>query len=230
MRSEQRRPARHGALWLRIDGPRGPFFLDSYGYGREPNEEREPAAGGIDAADDPEWRHYELELPLPGDVEEIAFGVSVRGAGTVWFDALELTAVATDSAPPAPWPRHATSKRRSTSCGEHSLRRAEVDWPVLREQALEYARGATTPAEAHLAVRFAVRALGDRHSYLQSPAVTRELQTTAVANARTGAALSAPRARRFANVAHLLVPSFAGGTPAQQVEFAESLKNIIQQP
>ena len=112
---------------------------------------------------------------------------------------------------------------------EHSLRRAEVDWPVLREQALEYARGATTPAEAHLAVRFAVRALGDRHSYLQSPAVTRELQTTAVANARTGAALAAPRARRFANVAHLLVPSFAGGTPVQQVEFAESLKNIIQQ-
>ena len=35
-----------GALWLRIDGPRGPLFLDSYGYGREPNEERElrPAA------------------------------------------------------------------------------------------------------------------------------------------------------------------------------------------
>jgi len=217
-----------GALWLRIDGPRGPLFLDSYGYGREPNEERElgPTAS---AGDDPEWRHYELELPLPADIEEIAFGVSVRGAGTVWFDALELTAVATDSAPPATLAAARYVEAALALMREHSLRRAEVDWPVLRAQALEYARGATTPAEAHLAVRFAVRALGDRHSYLQSPTVTRALQTTAVANARTGAALSAPRARRFANVAHLHVPSFAGGTPVQQVAFAESLKNIIQQ-
>ncbi len=217
-----------GALWLRVDGPGGPLFLDSYGYGREPSEERGPQLAAA-AGNDPAWRHYELELPLPGDIDEIAFGVSVRGAGTVSFDALELTAVATDSAPPASLAAARYVEAALDLMREHSLRRAAVDWPVLRQQALEYARGATTAAEAHLAVRFAVRALGDRHSYLQSPAVTSELQTTAVANARTGAALAAPRARRFANVVHLHVPSFAGGTPVQQVEFAESLKNIIQQ-
>jgi carboxyl-terminal processing protease len=77
-------------------------------------------------------------------------------------------------------------------------------------------------------VRFAVRELGDRHSYLQSPAVTRTLQSAAVSNARTGAARTAPRGRRLGRLAQIQVPGFAGGTPVEQVEFAEELKNIIQ--
>ena len=174
VRSEQRRPARPARSGSASTGRAARYssIATATVVSRTRSESRgwRPPTGN-----DPEWRHYELELPLPGDVEEIAFGVSVRGAGTVWFDALELTAVATDSAPPATLAAARYVEAALALMREHSLRRAEVDWPVLREQALEYARGATTPAEAHLAVRFAVRALGDRHSYLQSPAVTREL-------------------------------------------------------
>jgi carboxyl-terminal processing protease len=112
---------------------------------------------------------------------------------------------------------------------EHALRRADVDWLSLRAEALEHARGAATAGEAHLAVRFAVRELGDRHSYLQSAAATRALATTAVSNARTGSPLAAPRGQRLADsVAYVNVPGFAGGTPLQQVEFAEQVKNTIQ--
>jgi hypothetical protein len=184
----------NGALWLRVDGPRGPLFLDSYGYGREPNAERAPSLAAS-ARNGSGWQRYELELPLPADVDEIAFGVSVRGEGTAWFDALELTVTSADSAPPAAAVAVRYVEAAIAVMREHSLRRAEIDWPSLREQTLDYARGAASAAQAHLAVRFAVRELGDRHSYLQSPAVTRELQTTAVANARTGAVVTAPRGR-----------------------------------
>jgi C-terminal processing protease CtpA/Prc len=55
------------------------------------------------------------------------------------------------------------------------------------------------------------------------------LATTAVANARTGSPLTAPEAQRLGeHLGYVSVPSFAGGTPAQQVEFAEKLKNEIQ--
>jgi carboxyl-terminal processing protease len=78
-------------------------------------------------------------------------------------------------------------------------------------------------------VRFAVRELGDRHSYLQSAAATRALATTAVSNARTGSPLTVPRGERLGDrVAYVNVPGFAGGTPLQQVEFAEQVKNTIQ--
>jgi carboxyl-terminal processing protease len=217
------------AIWLRVDGPRGPLFLDSGGYGREPSTAELPA-GPAKPADGPsEWRRYELELPLPLDAEEVAFGVSVRGQGSAWFDGLELSAVVTDA-----WPPPAPAAARYVDAAlalmrEHSLRRAEVDWPALRAQALEHARGATTAAEAHLAVRFAVRELGDRHSYLQSAAATRALATTAVSNARTGSPPTAPHGRRLGeNLAYLHVPGFAGGTPLQQVEFAETVKSAIQ--
>jgi len=218
------------SLWLRIDGANGPLYLDSDGVsGAAPDgagsaSTREPAAA---AGDD--WQRYELELPWPPDVEEVALGVAVRGIGTVWFDGLELHTVATDSLPdPAP----AAIRYLDAALAimrENALNRATIDWPSLRATALGYARGASTAADVHLAVRFAVRELKDRHSYLQSPRVSLALRDAPVANARTGVPLVAAEGRAIrAGIAYLSVPAFAGGTPAHQVEFAESLKNIIQ--
>jgi hypothetical protein len=217
-------PQAAAALWLRIDGPNGPLFVDSYGSGRELTDEAAPAA----TSGDSRWRRLELELPLPPDVDEVAFGVSLRGQGTAWYDALELTTIATDGRPA---PSAAAVRYLDAALAvmrEHSLRRAAIDWDAVRAGALGHARGAATAADTHLAVRYAVRELGDRHSYLQSPAVTRVLATAAVSNARTGAAPTAPRGRLLGNVAHIDIPGFAGGTPAEQVEFAEELKKIIQ--
>jgi hypothetical protein len=221
-------PGVSAALWLRIDGPRGPLFLDSAGDAREPAGE--PLAAPPDGSDgSAAWRRVEVELPFSPDVDEIAVGVSMRGQGSAWFDALELRAVVTDSWAPAAPAAVRYLDAALALMREHSLRRAEVDWASVRAQALEHARGAATPAEAQLALRFAVRELGDRHSYLQSAAATRALATTAVANARTGLPLTPPHARRLGEgLVYLNVPGFAGGTPAQQLEFAEGLTNAIQ--
>src|SRR6185436_9151208 len=88
------------ALWLRIDGERGPLFLDSGGYAREPSEPDAAASEGSDGGGT-QWRRLDVELPFPSDVDEVAFGAIVRGQGTAWFDALELRALAADERPPA---------------------------------------------------------------------------------------------------------------------------------
>jgi carboxyl-terminal processing protease len=216
------------AVWLRIDGPRGPLFLDSAGFAREPPAET--AAGQPpEAQGGSDWRRYEVELPLPADAEDVVFGVSARGEGSAWFDALDLRAVLTDEWPPAAPAAVRYVEAALALMREHSLRRAELDWSALRAEALAHARGAMTAADAHLAVRFAVRELGDRHSYLQSAAATRSLSLAAVSNARTGSPPTPPEGRRLTErLAYLRVPSFAGGTPVQQVDFAEVLKNVIQ--
>jgi len=216
------------SLWLRIDGPRGPLFLDSEGFGRERTAE-DARAAPVDAESDGRWHRHELELPLPADVDEIALGVSVRGAGSVWFDGLDLRAVAADGAPPASPAAVRYLDAALDLMRAHALRSRAVDWPVLRAQALEHARGAASPAETHSAVRFALRELGDRHSYLQSAGATRALARSAVGNARTGVPLAAPQSARLGErLGYLAVPSFAGGTPTQQVDFAETLKTMIQ--
>jgi hypothetical protein len=216
------------ALWLRVDGPRGPLYLDSGGDARVPAVE--PLGAAPVASDSgTEWRRFEVELPFPHDVDEIAVGVSMRGQGSAWFDSLELDTIVTDAWPPAAPEAVRYLDAALAVMREHSLRRASIDWTLLRAQALEHARGATTAAEAQLAVRFAVRELGDGHSYLQSAAATRALAATPVANARTGVPLTPPQARRLGeNLAYVSVPGFAGGTPEQQVEFAEKLSNAIQ--
>jgi carboxyl-terminal processing protease len=220
-------PGVSAALWLRVDGARGPLFLDSAGYGREPSVEA-ATAGTATPVGGSEWRRYDVELPLPGDADEVAIGVSARGQGSAWFDALELEAVVTDSLPPAMPAAARYLDAALLLMREHSLRRAEIDWPALRAQALEHARGAVTVTDAHLAVRFAVRELGDRHSYLQSAAATQALASTPVSNARTGSPPAAPSGRRVGAVGYLEVPGFAGGTPVQQVDFAETLKDTVK--
>lgn len=37
-----------------------------------------------------DWTRYEIELPVPEDAQNIAFGLLLTGTGTAWFDALSI--------------------------------------------------------------------------------------------------------------------------------------------
>lgn len=50
---------------------------------------------------------------------------------------------------------------------EHSLRKRHVDWEALRHETFERAAGAVQPVDTYEAIRFALRGLGDNHSFLQ---------------------------------------------------------------
>lgn len=57
---------------------------------------------------------------------------------------------------------------------EHnSINKKTLDWAVLRSETMSHAAGAQTTADTYEAIRFALRQLGDHHSFLQlsSPAL-----------------------------------------------------------
>jgi carboxyl-terminal processing protease len=235
------------ALWLRVSGGKGVLFVDSRGDGREPlgggaerpvprsapaGELAPPGTRGT-AVRSPaerapsEWIRREIELPLPDDAAEVVFGASLRGAGSAWFDDFAVHVVPVEG--PAP---SATAMRYVEAALDivqrHSLNPGAADWATLRRATLEHARGAVSTADTYPALRFALRELGDRHSYLLAPGPAAALLVAPVSNARTGRAAVEPIAQtRAGRFAYLSVPGFAGGTPSDQARFAADLQARI---
>src|SRR5690348_14278956 len=58
----------------------------------------------------------------------------------------------------------------------HSVRRASLDWAALRQEVLELAAGAQTPAETYPAIERALELLGDQHSFFRTPEQQRLLK------------------------------------------------------
>jgi hypothetical protein len=202
------------ALWLRVDGAGGFLAADSRGA---------PAALESDG-----WIVHTVQLAVPSDAREVVLGMLVRGRGAAWFDALELEWLdARALEPPSPVARRYVEAALDLM-QQHSIHRRTIDWPAFRAAALEQARGAVTAADAHLAVRFALFNLGDRHSYLQTQSAAAALSVTPVSNARTGRGSAPPRGERLGDVAYLALPGFAGGTPAAQVAFANEVQDLIE--
>ena len=229
--ARHRRP-RAGALWLRIDGPRRPVVprqlrlrpraeRGTERRGRRPRSATIRPGGATRSS-----------CRYPADVDEIAFGVSVRGAGTAWFDALELTRRAR---PIRRRPRAPAAVRYVEAAlalmREHSLRRAEVDWPAVRDAGARACARRRRPRPTRISpcgLPCASSAIGT--ATCKAPRVSQALRDDALSRMPARARHStAPQGRRLrTSLGYLHVPGFAGGTPAQQVEFAESLKNIIQ--
>jgi hypothetical protein len=217
------------SLWLRVAGARGVLYVDSQGEGQE-RDDALPASGAAVGASGRGWGRVTLELPLPDDTEEIAYGVALRGAGAAWFDELQVAVTDTARQPPPSAAARRYVESALALVQQHALATPAVGWEALRRATLEHARGAVAPGDAHLAIRYALRELGDRHSYLQSPRAAGTLRSAAVANARTGQAVVPPwGALLEGRVGYVGVPGFAGGAALQQVEFAENIKKIIQQ-
>jgi carboxyl-terminal processing protease len=113
---------------------------------------------------------------------------------------------------------------------KHSLRRERIDWTVLRDKTLARAAGADSTVDTWDAVRFALRELGDRHSFLQlSESLSRREQerkaqpSAGSASQRVAAPTSAPPLSPFSSrtepegqlfkngtctIAYVVVPAF----------------------
>ena len=59
-----------------------------------------------------------------------------------------------------------------------SLHRKAINWTLLRQQTFGAANGATTPADTYLAIRAALAALSDHHSFLLGPQDANQLSVT----------------------------------------------------
>ena len=202
-------------LWLRIDGARGRLYIDRM--------RAEGASGTTD------WTRYTFEAPVFPAASELELGVTASGAGTAWFDDVAIDGFDTAALPPPSPPAARYVERALDIIEEHSLMRPSIDWGRFRSGVLAQARGASSPADAHFALRYALGVLGDHHSYLNAPDRAMALELAPVSNARTGRAVVPPDGRRLAGgFAYVSVPGFAGGSHAHQVEFAEHLQGLIR--
>ena len=169
---------------------------------------------GTGASGTQEWTRYEIELPLPPDAVSVQFGGAFNGAGTAWFDGLELEVV-TDTA--ISEPVRAYLERALDLMQTHSMRRDSIDWPSFRARAWELARGTSTiPALYPMLERF-VRELGDGHSLFVRP--------------RSGAnrTFAAPTGKLVGDrIGYLLLPEFGTADSSLSTAYADTLQRAIR--
>lgn len=114
----------------------------------------------------------------------------------------------------------------------HSFYRKAIDWTTLRANAIaagEAAR-AQTPAATYPAIRAALTALGDHHSFFQPPV------TASVVSAGATTLIAHPADSLDGEIiglryGYLRVPTYApinGGTAAQGTAFADTLQALIR--
>jgi len=111
--------------------------------------------------------------------------------------------------------------------------RRRVDWPTVRATARTMAAGATTTAETYPAIRYALSALGDRHSFLVPPPVGTSASAVRAPLGMAGTLAATPPADSIdgeivgARYGYLRVPTF-GGNNDQAVLLADSLQFLVR--
>lgn len=200
---------------VRIDGPNGLLYVDR-------------RRASIADADDAGWASVEIETPVFAAASSVRLNLAIE-RGTAWIDAIAIDGASTASRPPASAAARRYVEYVLDLIDSHSIYRASLDWPRFRADVLEQARGAATAEDAHLAVRYALGALGDVHGYLRASDRAEALGRAPVSNARTARPPIPPDGRTLpGGIGYVTIPGFAGGTHMQQVEFAEGLQSLLR--
>jgi carboxyl-terminal processing protease len=141
-------------LWLRVDrqdGRRG--FFD--------NMQDRPVTS-------PEWTFHDIEGVVAPDATAIVFGLLLAGDGEAGIDTASLQDLGPADLAPGGAAKTYLDEALDRLEREH-INSAKVDWKVLRAEADLAAAGAVTPAQTYSAIRGAIAALGERHTFLAPP-------------------------------------------------------------
>jgi carboxyl-terminal processing protease len=116
-----------------------------------------------------EWTRRQVILDIDAQAQRIVFRARATSNGPIWVDSLEISELDAASAKPL---QRAANDYLEEALGiirANALYADTVDWAAAMARAKIFASGATTPAEAHEAVRQLLRALNDHHSLLSLP-------------------------------------------------------------
>ncbi|MEJ2212071.1 MAG: S41 family peptidase [Anaerolineae bacterium] len=106
---------------------------------------------------------------------------------------------------------------------QFSINRDQVDWDALRRKAQSWAYGAQTAADTYRAIQYALRDLGDGHSFLMTPEQVAQMQ-----DGTLNATVPEPSGRLLdGRIGYVSLPAFAGQGQAA-TEYATAVQNIIR--
>jgi carboxyl-terminal processing protease len=169
---------------------------------------------GTGARDTQDWTRYDIELPIPRDAVRVQFGAAFNGAGTAWFDGLEIE-VMTDTS--ISEPVRAYLERALDLMQTHSMRRDSINWPAFRADAWARARGAQRVAALHPVLAILAGKLGDGHSHFSVPGWRQTSERLSPAGELSGD-----------RVGYLRVPGFGGSEPKESTAYADALQSAIR--
>jgi carboxyl-terminal processing protease len=92
---------------------------------------------------------------------------------------------------------------------QHSVNRKKINWTNLRQQTFAFAFGAKTPADTYLAIRYALTALGDHHSFFLEPQTANQFGAAPITSDQE------PHGQRLAHgIGYLELPHFEASEQA----------------
>jgi len=106
---------------------------------------------------------------------------------------------------------------------QYSINREQVDWDALRRKARSRVYGAHTAADTYRAIQYALRDLGDGHSFLMTPEQVAQMQAGTL-----NAAVPKPSGKLVeGRIGYVSLPAFAGQGQAA-TEYATAVQQIIR--
>lgn len=192
-----------GWLWIRIEGDSGePEFQGNAVSDRTRNA-----------------RLRTLTVPVSPTARRIAYGVVHRGSGSTRVSGLSLRLV--DDGPATP-EADAVLDAAIELVRERAYYAGRIDWDVLPDQLRRMNRGASSAADAYPVIQFMLRRLGDRHSFLMSPAAAKSSAAAGRGNPPMQVQAGAD------GIVRIVVPTYAGSDPTALVDFAKNGQSEIQ--
>ncbi len=124
-----------------------------------------------------DWTPVALTVRIDPRAKNIGFGIRFDGSGTMEARNVRLVAAPRVVAAAAPMAR-AYLDSAITLAKARAYWSDTVTWSVVDSQVQALARGATTTAETHDAIRYLLSRLGDHHSFFLPPVAASPIQPT----------------------------------------------------
>lgn len=198
-------------VWMRVDSESGMLGMV---------DARSQELTAVDA-----WQDVQVRIAVPEEASSVVVGVGLIATGAVSFQAPRLV-LSTGAARQAPSAEAVAALQEVTTLiQEHALHREQLDWQQLDSDVDALMSGARTAEDAHIAIRYLLAELGDRHSHLvEAP------RQDGVAPQQMTLQPPVPEGRWLEEgIGYLTLPGHAAGDPAQDLAYANAAARALDE-